>query len=221
MAWYVFALVDAVPARPAGKGFASAVVFRPAAKFFAAAERRADVPPTEFGSLQAHQQIVERIASSASSILPVRFGTLLTVDEIEESLAEREEEIDESFAFVRGRRQMTWRVRSSRTSSPGRARAASSTRQVRSGAAYLRAAAGAAMVPSSGVFRRIADTVGRLAVAERYQPRSSTLPDALYHLVDRTRLDAYATASKRLQSGAPIAALSGPWAPYAFVPELF
>ena len=44
------------------------------------------------------------------AILPVRFGTLLESEELEEALQDRDEEIAEAFALVRGRVQFTWRA---------------------------------------------------------------------------------------------------------------
>lgn len=221
MSWYVFALVDRVPRTSAGKGLSAPVAFRRAGPGFAAVERRADVPPLELGSLQAHQRVVERIARDARAILPVRFGTLLTTADIDESLADREDELEEAFALVRERRQMTWRLRTPRKAVRGQRPAGRSTARTLSGAEYLENALRVTKAPASGTFRRIADGVGSLSVAERYQQRTHTLPDALYHLVDRAKLDAYETASKRMQTASPAAVLSGPWAPYAFVPELF
>jgi hypothetical protein len=85
----------------------------------------------------------------------------------------------------------------------------------------LQRAARAIKPPTTGVFRRIDTGPGSLAAAERYQPRSAALPEALYHLVDRTRIDAYVAAAQPLQASIAGVTLSGPWAPYAFVPELF
>jgi hypothetical protein len=93
MPLYVFALIDAAPAGPSGRGLGSSLTFRRVAGVFAAVERRADVPPVEMGSLAAHQRIVERLADRVSAILPVRFGTLLTIEELEESLTDRDEEL--------------------------------------------------------------------------------------------------------------------------------
>ncbi len=219
MPWYVFALTDSTPASP-GKGLRGPIAFRPIGRLFAAVERRADVPPVELGSLQAHQQIVERLAAKVPAILPVRFGTLLSSEEIEEALVDRDDELSDALAFVRGRRQMTWRLRkprrAGRRTTPRDARLTAS-----SGADYLRHAMRAARPIPPRTFKRIADTVGRLAVAERYQQPAGAIPDALYHLVEGARVESYASASRRLLESAPALVLSGPWAPYAFVPEPF
>ena len=91
MAWYVFALVDAIPAGRAGKGLSGALSLRKLPWGFLVVERRADVPPAEFGSLKAHQDVVARLAKHVPAILPVRFGTLLETGPLEEALQERDE----------------------------------------------------------------------------------------------------------------------------------
>jgi hypothetical protein len=86
MAWYVFALVDAPPERRAGPGLSGALSFRPVPGGFAVVERRADVPPIEFDTLRQHDAVVSRLADAVPAILPVRFGTLLELGEIEDAL---------------------------------------------------------------------------------------------------------------------------------------
>ena len=61
-----------------------------------------------------------------------------------------------------------------------------------------------------------------MIAAERYQPATPSIPDSLYHLVDRDAASTrYAAAAGKL---APAAAgpdrVSGPFPPFAFAPEL-
>jgi hypothetical protein len=226
MPLYVFALIDAVPAGPSGRGLGSSLTFRRVAGVFAAVERRADVPPVEMGLLAAHQRIVERLADRVSAILPVRFGTLLTIDELEEALAERDDELADALDFVRGRRQMTWRVkgrtggvRESRTE--GQAAKSEGREEKSPGTAYLLRAKQAAAMPSSPAFRPVRERTGPFAAAERYQRQTDALPESFYHLVDHTHMDHYKRAARELLESAPSLTMSGPWAPYAFVPEVF
>src|SRR4051812_17750115 len=111
MPWYVFALVDAHPAGRAGSGLSGPLSLRKLPAGFAGVERRADVPPVEFGSLKNHQDVLARLAGSVPAILPVRFGTLLDDDHLDEALEERGEDIAEAFDLVRGRVQFTWRAK--------------------------------------------------------------------------------------------------------------
>jgi len=215
-AFYVFAVTDGVP-KTAGRGLGGPLVVRPIAGVYVALERRADVPPVELGTLKRHHQTVERLANRVPAILPVRYGTLLTSDEIEEALEDRREELADALDLVRGRRQMTWRIAAGR-----RQRAVESAEAPPlSGTEYLRRASRSASASTAPAFRRVRACVGELAIAERYQRPTATLPESVYHLVDRAKVDAYQDASKDLRESNKALTLSGPWAPYAFVPDLF
>lgn len=214
MPLYVFALVDAAPSNP-GRGLSGAVALREVTGGFAAVERRADVPPLEFGTLKRHEQVVDRMASLAPAVLPVRFGTLLTGDELDEALEDRIDDLKEAFDLVRGRVQYTWRTAAA--GPPTRARRA--VVRARSGADYLRRAARAAHPTPPAQFRR-ARPLGRLAAAERFAPATPLVPGALYHLVERSRSDAYTSAAREIRAHAPGLTWSGPFAAYAFAPEL-
>ena len=48
------------------------------------------------------------------AILPVRFGTLLEADHLDEATRERDDEIAEAFDVVRDRVQFTWRIKGDR-----------------------------------------------------------------------------------------------------------
>jgi hypothetical protein len=170
------------------------------------------------GSLQRHQHLVERLAARVPAILPVRFGTLLTADEIEESIEARREDIAEALDLVRDRRQMTWRLRGSpqRQSS----REAPVPFDALSGAEYLRRAAHPTSLSLPPGLRRVRTALGPLSAAERQSSPRETAP-ALYHLVDRAIVDRYFAAAKPVRARDAQLTLSGPWAPYAFAPEPF
>ena len=211
MAWYVFALVDEPPRRAAGRGFASALTFRRVPGGFAAVERRADVPPLEMGALKQHDAIVSRLWADVPAILPVRFGTLIDSHDLAESLAERDEEVVDAFADVRGRAQFTWRrLAAVRPSAPA-------TRP-RSGAEYLRQAAGqGTAIPSR--YAPIRQAVAAYVRRERFQPAAAPRPERLYHLVAKEDADAYQSAAGSVVVPGSVA-FTGPWPPYAFVPEI-
>jgi hypothetical protein len=233
MPLYVFALIDAAPAGASGRGLGSSLTFRRVAGAFAAVERRADVPPVEMGLLAAHQRIVERLADRVSAILPVRFGTLLTIEELEEALAERDEELADALDFVRGRRQMTWRVRRPTTGDrgpktegqgpkiEGRGPKAEGGPAKSPGTQYLLRAREAATTTASPAFRSVRERIGPFAAAERYQRPTDALPESFYHLVDSTHMDHYKRTARELLESTSSLTMSGPWAPYAFVPDLF
>jgi hypothetical protein len=215
MAWYVFALLDAVPSRRAGNGLSRPITVRKIGACFVAAERRADVPPIELGALKKHHLVVVRLWKDVPAVLPVRFGTLLEWAEIAEALEGKDEELTEAFDCVRGRAQFSWR----RARMP-RARGAAVVQAPPpvSGTEYLRRAARESMPPAR--FSSIRRGLAPLIAAERYAPSRPALPETLYHLVDRTNIEAYLAAAAQIPLPSSLApALSGPFPPYAFVPE--
>ena len=214
MAWYVFALVDAPPDRP-GRGLTGALAVRPIDGGFAAVERRADVPPFDFGTLQIHERVVDRLAGLVPAILPVRFGTLLTSSDLEGSFVDR----DKSCAMPLTVCEAAF---SSRGAAPLRVRRyARGTKAVRArtGMEYLRRAARAAHPLPPASFRRVR-RLANIAAEERFAPATPLMPAALYHLVDRARAAGYASAAADVRAHAPGLTWSGPFAPYAFAPEL-
>ena len=214
MAWYVFALLDAPPEK-AGRGLSAAVAIRRIDGGFAAVERRADVPPFDLGTLQAHERVVDRLAALVPAILPVRFGTLLSTSELDSSFVDREDELGDAFDVVRGRVQFTWRGKAARAVARTRAKGV----RAPTGLDYLKRAARAAHPAPPSSFRR-ARRLAKLAAEERFSPATTLVPAALYHLVDRERAAAYASAATDVRAHAPGLTWSGPFAPYAFAPEL-
>jgi hypothetical protein len=223
MAWYVFALIDAVPAGGAGQGLTAALSLRKLAGGFAVVERRADVPPVAFGTLKKHQDVVSRLAKRVPAILPVRFGTLLEVADLDEALQERGAEIAEAFDLVRDRVQFTWRVAGKpRRAVGGGRRAARGAAPIaaQSGTQYLRQAARAANPPPPAIFRAPQTRLEPLIVRQRYQAAAAALPEALYHLVAAADVRRYTAAAANLEPTAPRLAMTGPFAPFAFAPEI-
>jgi hypothetical protein len=213
VAWYVFALVDVPPHRPAGRGFAAPIAFERVPGGFAAAERRGDVPPIEMDALKQHDAIVARIWAQVPAILPVRFGTFLELDELRETLMDRDEDLADAFAVVRERAQFSWRnLRAPMEALPSGAPPA------RSGAEYLRRAAGqGASIPAR--YGAIRKAVAPYVQRERFQPAMTPRPERLYHLVARGDIKAYETLGRKVTFRAAIAC-TGPWPPYAFAPEM-
>jgi len=223
MAWYVFALVDRVPSGPPGKGLGNRLSVRKIPGGLLVVEQRADVPPVEFGTLQKHQAVITRLAESVPAILPVRFGTLLETDEIDEALQERDGEIAEAFDFVRDRVQFTWRRKGrheGRRRIEGTRRREGTDRSPASGTDYLRRAARLASPSPTGAFRALRSKLAPLVVAERFQPATPTAPDSLYHLVERSTAARYAMVGGALREGNPQFTMTGPFPPFAFAPEI-
>ncbi len=217
MAWYVFALVDAIPSGSAGKGLTGTLSFRKLAGAFAVVERRADVPPVEFGSLKQHQDVVVRLARKVPAILPVRFGTLLDPEHLEESVQERDDEIAEALDVVRDRVQFTWRSKGGRRSEVG---GRAKPKFPKSGVEYLKRAALAANPAPPASFRALRSALAPLIVKQRYQPAKAGIPEAVYHLVEKARVDRYVAAADGVRKQSPSLAVTGPYPPFAFAPEI-
>jgi len=184
---------------------------------FAVVERRKDVPPAEFATLQRHQEVVTRLGTLVPAILPVRFGTLLETDALEEALAERDEDLDAAFAAVRHRVQFSWRRHQPRSRDR---RAAPDAPADLSGTEYLRRAARAAHPAPPAAWRTIRAKLRPLVVQERYQPADARLPDSMYHLVERDASLRHQTLAAALRHANPVLTMSGPWPPFAFAAEL-
>jgi hypothetical protein len=217
MAWYVFALVDAPPASRPGKGLSGSLGLRRVGNAYAVVERRADVPPTEFGTLQRHHAVVTKLADRVPAILPVRFGTLLDGDALDEALAEREDDIAAAFDVVRDRVQSTWRL--ARPGARREGRIKTTARAPKSGAEYLRRAARASHPSPPASWRNVRTVLAPLVAAERYQPAAASMPDSLYHLVARDSSIRYATMGRALVHANPALTMTGPWPPFAFASE--
>jgi hypothetical protein len=220
MAWYVFALVDAPPRGAKGKGLAGPLGLRRVPGGYAVVERRADVPPAEFGSLQRHQDVVAKLAARVPAILPVRFGTLLDDAAIDEALAERLPEIAEALDAVRDRVQFTWR-RALPSRSALRRAPPTLNEGALSGAEYLRRAARAANPPPPAAWRPLRRKLAAFVAAERYQPATGTAPESLYHLVGRDAVARYTTIGNALAHANAALTMTGPWAPFAFAAQVW
>jgi len=229
--WYVFALVDAVPKGTPGKGLTGNLSLREVPGGLAVVERRADVPPMEFGTLQKHQAVVARLCERVPAILPVRFGTLLEGEEIEEVLQERDDEIAEAFSVVRRRVQFTWRrtkdTKDAKETKEQRTKERKTKERVRdprgeaeTGTEYLLRAARAKSPAPPPAFRALRSKVAPLVAAERYQPAAAQLPASLYHLVDRSAIERYEVIGEAIAHASPGLRMSGPFPPFAFAPEI-
>lgn len=220
MAWYVFALVDAVPSGAAGKGLRGALSLRKLGGAYVVVERRADVPPVEFGTLKKHQEVVSRLAKHVPAILPVRFGTLLEPADLEAAVQERDDEIADAFELVRRRVQFTWRMTPGRKADGERQKAPRRVTTPVTGTAYLRQAARAANPAPPAAFRGLRAGVAPLTVRQRYQPGTATLPEAMYHLVEQSEMRRYRAEAAAFSNTSRLLAVTGPFPPYAFAPEI-
>ena len=177
-------------------------------------------PGNTYERLTLYDAVMHRLSDRYAAILPVRFGTCLTRDELEGILRERQQSFRRALRHVRGRVQMIVRVvdrgpdKVRATSVSDRAesvaRALSGSRK--SGVEYLRRRAAEATAPA---FDPIRDAVRRWVRDERIETRDRIA--SVYHLIPRGAAEAYRTAAvTRANEVGLRATISGPFPPYAF-----
>jgi hypothetical protein len=157
-----------------------------------------------------------RIFERVDGVLPVRFGAWIDERELNEVVRIRKAAIQAALNLVRGRVQMTVRFRAAPAplleDSPNLAAVGGS------GTAYLQARRNAErMLPAEA--QAITSAVRDLVVAERASPSSRRSQPTLYHLIARDSVAQYRAATAALRS--PALSISGPWAPFAFAPDLW
>jgi Gas vesicle synthesis protein GvpL/GvpF len=172
--------------------------------------------------------VVRRTARIAPAVLPVRFGTLVASERsLVALLDEWSDELLAALALVDGRCQMTLRLFAPAGFVPlpkqnGAADPATVAGNL-SGTSYLEGRARAqARAQSAPELEPLREALASIVAAERITRHDQgPLLLTAYHLIPRGAAPAY---RKLLQRHAALlharATVSGPWPPYAFVPEL-
>jgi len=180
------------------------------------------IPPADSDTLRRHDAVVRRLHGAVDALLPVRFGTALTDEQtLAQEIEPRGDELREALELVAGCYQMTLRVfgAPAAVDDPGGDVPPGAGVGTRYLTARLRAETRARTVPEIAPLR---EALGRLVRAERAE-RHDTPPllASVYHLVRAVDADAYDAAFDAVVPRLPGIRLtrSGPWAPYAFVPE--
>ena len=220
---YVYALVERPPAR--GKSAVRRlIVGRHRIEFvsirgvYAAVERRRTQPRLSEASLRDQHRVVVALGRRCDAILPTRFGGLVALSELERLVEARMQVLRRALEHVRHREQMTVRIFSDD------ARPAASTPAAGSGTAYLSARKAAATPKLTPLASSIRDAVAPLAIDERIDGARGRLQLAFHHLVDRGRGGDYEACVAGVVSrskSAESVVTSGPWPPFAFVPDLW
>ena len=166
-------------------------------------------PGASYDRLTLYDAVMHRLSERYAAILPVRFGTCLTRDELEVILRERQQSFHRALRHVRGRVQMTVRILVDDRPAAG-TRVLSGSR--RSGVEYLRSRAVEAAIPA---FEPVRDGVRRWMRDERIETRDRIA--SVYHLIPRGAAEAYQSAAVRRANEVGLrATISGPFPPYAF-----
>ena len=163
--------------------------------------------------LQRQHDIVRRIAAAVPAMIPARFGALVDEVELSAILRTRHEAIRTTLDHVRDNVQMTLRMRVE-TVPPRVTVHAPSV----SGRDYL-SRRREALLPAAPAYAE--PTLKELKPYVR--DVRSKLDDrgilTLYHLIRRTDVDHYRQTISSVAT--PLIAVSGPFAPFAFAPDLF
>jgi len=179
------------------------------------AERVAGPPSLSEESLREQHAIVMDLWQRTGCLLPVRFGTVLGERELRTRVAAAVPSLMRSLHHVRGRVQMTVRLfgepSAGDTAGPAGA----------SGTAYLQA-----LRDRSSAIADLAAAVRGPVLAlvedERVDPGQGTLRLSVYHLIAAADEPRYRSALASVARAMPArAAISGPWPPFAFAPELW
>ena len=198
----VLAIADARAARRAA---VDAITVKSVA---AIVEQRASMPRVTERALKRQLAQLARLEKLGLTILPVRFGTSVrSVPELRALLGPQAAALSDALARVRGRRQMTVRVRGAR---------APLSRA--SGASYIAGLVKAARLPEADALRR---AVSGFVVDERVDTAARPgFAGAVHHLVDADDVDAYRAAVAGVQRAAPRRFVAtGPMMPFAFTPD--
>ena len=187
-------------------------------RVFAVGERRARAPELSESELRFQHAVVVHIAGCVPAVLPAQFGALVDDKALDRILRQRESTIREAMVLVRGRVQMTLRTvapaRKSKTGENGGS-ASVGTGPV-SGKQYLEQRRTEASTKLSARLEKSVARAARYVAAERREAtRAGTI--AVYHLVEKSDVEAYRDALDGLRG----LTVSGPWPPFAFVPELW
>jgi hypothetical protein len=182
-----------------------------------AVERLDQRPEVSESTLRLQHAIVTGLARRFDAVLPARFGSLVTPEDLERIVALRTADLRKALRKVRGRAQMTLRI----VTSPAVAAPAPSVEKPASGTAYLasrRAALSGTRPPAAKALTR---GIGRLVHDERIETTDSGRT-SIFHLIDSADVRQYREAIKRvrLPEGERVS-VTGPFPPFAFAPELW
>jgi hypothetical protein len=163
-------------------------------------------------NMRRYDRTMRDLAVRFPAILPARFGTVVSEDELTFILSSRRASLARALASVRGRVQMTIRLLTPVAEVPDAPPLAGGL----TGRDYLtgkaRAVAASRVVPEFAPIRR---AVARWIRDERVDRRLGVT--SIYHLIPRASAAAYQRTAQAAARAAGIhLVLSGPWPPYAF-----
>jgi hypothetical protein len=171
-------------------------------------------PDAKPSALARYDAVVRQLAEKLPAVLPARFGTCVSREELASILAARADSLSRALRHVRGRAQMSVRVIADQGF--GVKEPESRVTRASSGTSYLRQRAALDARAREVVgFEPLRSAVKRWIRDERVEKGDRTA--TIYHLVPRASAAAYTRAlqAAAIRTGTPIV-VSGPWPPYAF-----
>jgi hypothetical protein len=165
------------------------------------------VPSPTHANAIRYDAVIRELTAAVPSLLPVRFGTVMSDDELAFVLKSRSASLRAALRHVSNRAQMTVRVFGVKSEIPNR-----KSPIPMSGGDYLRERAARARVPELDPLR---EAVRRWVRDEQVEKRERIV--TIHHLVPRAAVDAYRRAFERAAAEQQRRLLiSGPHPPYAF-----
>jgi gas vesicle protein GvpL/GvpF len=167
-------------------------------------------------TLRAQHALILALAERVDPLLPARFGSRTTVAGLDALIRPSLTTLLDALEHVRGRRQMTVRLTGPPAVEPPRTDSTTGT-------AYLvqRRAAAHALPPEAASLRV---AVNRFVIDERVQPGRGPIRATVFHLIAQGDVPGYRQAVEDVAASSALkpwsAAISGPWPPFAFAPEL-
>jgi hypothetical protein len=183
----------------------------------AAVEYRTTAPDISEDTLRQQHDIVVRLAQITDAILPVRFGAFVAAEELGRIIRLRQEMLRAALDEVRGREQMTVRIL-------GKAEAVPPALERRSGTEYLLGLAASHRALHSPLSIAINDAVRPVVVRSHTDAGRGGVQLVLNHLIRRGHADEYRSLIESAAAAfepVPELLISGPWPPFAFVPDLW
>jgi hypothetical protein len=172
-------------------------------------ERRDSVPSVSESELQRQHAIVLRLADAVPAIIPARFGSLLEDSELAAILRQRKELIRTTLEHLRDNVQMTLRT--------SLAAGATAESPPASGRDYLNRRRDELIPPVPAHSELLRELRSLILDDRRRSGERGTV--TIYHLIRRADIKEYRATVTSV--GTPGIAVSGPFAPFAFAPDLF
>jgi gas vesicle protein GvpL/GvpF len=216
--WYVFALTGQAASPFVAAGHR--VEFVKSGGIYAAIERIAEPPTVSEDALRSQHEAIDAIAGTVDALLPARFGAFVEPHELDALVLQRRDAIAEALSLVKGRRQMSVRL----LGPGGHEQASSATRRpyAATGTTYLEGRR-EAVLRMPELLAAAAAAVRSMVAAERLEAGRGRIGATLYHLIATNSVASYRQALAPIQAAGDTRALtvSGPWAPFAFAPDLW